>query len=202
VTLPPGAAIGLVLMAPSRQLNAATLIVVAGPPGSGKTCLASRLGSDLRWPVLSKDTIKESLLDSFGGEDLQTSRDLGQASFKLLIDLAESLYKNGAAFILESAFRRGDGSLLMDKFPGAQIVQVYCQAEDNICLQRFRDRNNEGRRHAGHADAERESELRSYLGDGLFGVLDIPGHCIEIDTNDFSSQEYECTYKKILDSAA
>lgn len=41
---------------------AATVILVNGLPGSGKTTLATRLGGVLGVPVISKDAVKEALL--------------------------------------------------------------------------------------------------------------------------------------------
>ena len=40
------------------------VIVISGPPASGKTTLSITLSEKLGLPILAKDTIKESLLDS------------------------------------------------------------------------------------------------------------------------------------------
>lgn len=42
------------------------LIVIVGPPASGKTALARRLATDLRLPLLSRDDFKERLFDTLG----------------------------------------------------------------------------------------------------------------------------------------
>lgn len=46
---------------------AASLILVNGLPGSGKTTLSRQLGDMLQLPVISKDVLKEALADSTGG---------------------------------------------------------------------------------------------------------------------------------------
>jgi molybdopterin-guanine dinucleotide biosynthesis protein len=43
-----------------------TLVLVTGPPASGKTTLARPLASYLGLPLLGKDTIKEALFDALG----------------------------------------------------------------------------------------------------------------------------------------
>ncbi len=42
-------------------------IIVCGPPASGKTLLAEQLSLTLSLPVISKDLIKDALMDHLGG---------------------------------------------------------------------------------------------------------------------------------------
>lgn len=53
------------------------LIIVAGMPGVGKTTLAKELSQKLNIPCLHKDSIKEKLYDSFGGNSLEDSKNIG-----------------------------------------------------------------------------------------------------------------------------
>ncbi len=46
-----------------------TIVVVSGIPGSGKTTLATALGQTMGLSVISKDVIKESLMDTLGTGD-------------------------------------------------------------------------------------------------------------------------------------
>jgi predicted kinase len=54
-----------------------TLILVTGPPASGKTTLAQPLARQLGVPLLGKDTVKEALFDTLGTGDRAWSRRLG-----------------------------------------------------------------------------------------------------------------------------
>ena len=43
-----------------------TFVLVAGPPGSGKSSLAGPLARELGLPLLAKDEIKEALMGALG----------------------------------------------------------------------------------------------------------------------------------------
>jgi predicted kinase len=65
-----------------------SFVVVSGPPGSGKSTLATALAPRLGLPLFSKDTIKESLLDTLGAPDVEASRRLGAAAVRAILALA------------------------------------------------------------------------------------------------------------------
>ena len=51
-----------------------TLIAVVGPHAAGETTITIELGSRLGLPVFTKDAIKESLHNSLGWADIESSR--------------------------------------------------------------------------------------------------------------------------------
>ena len=63
-----------------------TLVLLAGPPGAGKTTLALAVGDALRWPVIDKDTLKSAMLASGIADDLA-----GRASYELLLAVGRDL---------------------------------------------------------------------------------------------------------------
>lgn len=185
-----------------RQLSSARIIIVSGPPGSGKTTIANRIAHDLKIAILSKDTIKEQLFNSLGYDDRKRSKRLGQASFDMLLRIGKSIVELNVPVILESAFRQSDGPHLVETLGSTNYLQVYCDAEEITCLGRFRNRVISGQRHPGHADSEGESDLLGYFERGLFGVLDLPGKLVRIDTNNYSSLSYEQGYCDVINTYA
>ena len=51
-----------------------TLVAVFGPQAAGETIITIELGSRLGLPVFTKDVIKESLHNSLGWADIESSR--------------------------------------------------------------------------------------------------------------------------------
>ena len=80
------------------------MLIVTGPPASGKTTIGRPLARALALPFLSKDLFKESLFDSLGGSDREWSRRIGLASTQLLFRCAEALLEAGHSCALESNF--------------------------------------------------------------------------------------------------
>ena len=81
-----------------------TIIAVAGIPGSGKTTLAASLGAALNLSVISKDVIKESLMDALGTGDNEWASTLSRAAHRVMYRLVEDL---AGDVILEAHFHRG-----------------------------------------------------------------------------------------------
>jgi predicted kinase len=132
------------------------LILVTGPPASGKTTLAERLAAEHRLPLLAKDTLKERLLDELGTGDLEWSRRLGRAAMALLWDAAGAQAAAGRAAIVEAPFDREHGTADLARLTAAHrasVLQMICVAPPDVLLRRHVERESE--RHPGHLDAER-----------------------------------------------
>src|ERR1051325_5707184 len=80
------------------------VLIITGPPASGKTTIGRPLASALGLPFLSKDVFKESLFNSLGSKDRDWSRQVGLASTRLLFRCAEALLEAGHSCALESNF--------------------------------------------------------------------------------------------------
>ena len=165
-----------------------TLVVVSGPPGAGKTTLARGIGRRLRLPVFSKDDLKESLYDSLGGDDIDSSRRIGRASIELLFNMMEVHLCGGQGLIAEMNFHaRYDPpkfKRLGERCPH-KLVQVHCSASDEVIVSRYRTRGASGARHPAHFDSDNVQRLKFGLADGIYGPLEIHGRLISVDTSKF-----------------
>ena len=148
----------------------ACFVLVGGWPASGKTTLARALAVELQMPCLSKDEVKEALLDALGAAaTVAESRRIGTAAVHCVLRVARGL--DGA--VIDSTWF--DYALpLVNELPGIK-VEIRCTAALEVVRDRFVSR----RRDARHLDLERaEDELWAEpvapLGVGPF---------IEVDTN-------------------
>jgi tRNA(Arg) A34 adenosine deaminase TadA/predicted kinase len=174
----------------ASQLTAAAarrplVLIVTGPPASGKSSLAHQLSAALGLPLLTKDLFKESLFDSLGWSDRDWSRRLGGASMQLLYRSAEALLEAGQSVVLEAPFR-GEWDTdplraLAERFP-CQLVQVVCCAPGPLLVERFRRRIERGERHPGHTDpASLEHELSRLLAE-RWDAIELGGPVFTVDT--------------------
>lgn len=157
-------------------MTSGRVIVVTGLPGAGKSTLANELGRRYRLPLLTKDFIKEPLLDVLGAADAAASRKLSDASFATMFHLAAEWARDSHGFILEGNFRPAEHeAALGDALAGVGVVQILCRVSDAERLARLAARERDPTRHAGHRFGERLSGAGSSSGMNRSGAfLDLP----------------------------
>lgn len=169
-------------------MNEPLLIIVSGPPASGKSTLARQFARELGLPLIYKDGIKESLFDSLGWQDRPWSKKLGNATYHLLYYFLETTLVAGVPLIVESNF----ASIATAEFKRIQEMhpfrafQVMCYADGQVLVDRYTARASDPKRHPGHVDLETLPEIEGLLRKGRLEPLDLGGEIIEIDTTDFS----------------
>jgi predicted kinase len=133
------------------------VFLVTGLPATGKTTLARALARALQLPLLSKDAIKEPLLDGLGAADRAASRALSDVSFAVLFALADEQLALTGAVVLEGNFRRGEHERAMQGLLARHVpmacTQVLCRAPEPLRQQRLQARAADAMRHPGHRDA-------------------------------------------------
>jgi predicted kinase len=151
-------------------------IIVCGPPASGKSRLAAHLAQELRLPVISKDLIKERLMDHFGG-----APPVGAAAFDVQFAVARELLQAGTPFILEGAFFRDQSPLAELASQGqAAVIEVGCDLD--TLERRYTEREAKGERHTGHRGVEALPDLRRRIRDGEYGVPDLNLPLLRVDS--------------------
>lgn len=162
-----------------------TLVVITGPPGSGKSSLARALGARLQMPVYAKDSIKEALFDRLGQGDREWSRRLSDAAYGVLFRLAGETLDAGGSAIVEGNFRPEHVAAMgaLAARPELRVVQLVLYASARVLVERIRARAADPARHPGHADLGLLDELRADLERGVALPLSIDGVRIPVDTS-------------------
>jgi predicted kinase len=158
------------------------LVVVTGPPASGKSSIARELAEELRIPFLSKDELKERLYEEVGSGD-EVEAAIERSATAILYSVARSNLKVGVSVLVESNFDR-DSDTAPLRALDARIVQVHCGGDTEALVRHFAERSASGDRHPGHDDDPGDAgDLRRKIEAGLWDPLDLPGELIRVDAS-------------------
>jgi predicted kinase len=154
------------------------LVLITGPPGSGKSSLAQPLAERLDLPLLMKDTIKEAIHDGLGRRPLteEESHLLGAATYEVIWATAALM----PTLMIECNFRPDEErqvAHLLALHP--RPIEVYCRCAPEIAATRFRLRHEAGERHPVHV----VSELPVAMIEEFGRPLNL-GPVIEVDTTE------------------
>jgi len=170
------------------------LVVVTGPPASGKSSLARDLARELEIPFLAKDEFKERLYEVFGSDDKVEER-VERAALAILFSVAASELDAGVSVVVESNFDAEsdvEPFRALDGERDLRLVQIHCGGPTDRLVEHFAERAAAGKRHPGHDDDPADAdEVRRKLEAGLWEPLDLPGDLIALDvlTKDVDTAE-------------
>lgn len=182
-------------------MSTPVLVIVSGPPGTGKTTIGRMIAAELKLPYIGKDDIKEILFETVGWSDREWSKKLGAAAYELLFHLIGAELAAGRSFLVESNFRPTETT---ERFADLKEryrfhpVQVLVQTRGDVLFERYFRRETSGDRHPGHTGGAGTSPggIKELLG-GKYEALPIGGDVIEVDTTDFNSLDLPAIVKRI-----
>jgi predicted kinase len=167
------------------------LIVVQGPPATGKSTLVKKLASDINAKLIEKDALKEFLFDYVDVEpDVEWSKALGRISVENLFTLTDKLLGLEYLTIIENAFwadiAKSEIAKIADNHD-TDVLEIYCDLDESVRRERFFARIHNNTRHAVHAGETEETVGGDRIKYRPLGISKV----IEVDTETFSEKEYK-----------
>jgi predicted kinase len=156
-----------------------SILLVSGAPASGKSTIARALAQIFGYPLISKDTIKESLFDSLGGplgKHLEAPAELSRLLSRAAMEVLWSLAPGCPRVILEANFRaRSDYERERITTLEGRKLEVYCHCTLEEASRRYRERATRADHHPAHSIRVMSIELLQEYDRpvGLCPVIDV-----------------------------
>ena len=165
-----------------------TLVVVSGPPGSGKTTLAHEIARALPCPAICRDEIKEGMVHAQGqGFQGGHGDPLTQRTFPLFFEVVRVLIGSGVTVVAEAAFQAPRWRPELESLSElARLRIIRCNVAASVSFERAvrRAAGNEHRLTA-HGDSTLGMGIAKWeQAVGSFEHISVRAPSLDVDTTD------------------
>ncbi|HET6737930.1 MAG TPA: AAA family ATPase [Kribbella sp.] len=165
------------------------LVVVSGPPGTGKTTLAHRIATAIGCPAICRDEIKEGMAHATPGFVPGPGDPLTMRTLSTFFDVIGLLIGRGTTVVAEAAFQdRLWTPGLSPLLTRAELRIVHCTVPAEVALERITHRTGSDPRRAAHEDTQISPEARMRT-HNAFQPVDLPVPTLTLDTTEHPDLE-------------
>ncbi len=155
-------------------MTPAPIVLVTGVPGAGKTTLARQLSQHTLLPILSLDTVKESLYDALCVRD-----GLREAAWAVIVALLADCPRGAIVDVWIDPVRDRDSVRTSLAIAGHRdVVELVCRVPADLAVERYCRR----RRHGVHLEPDEQTLQRIRSAVSMFSPLGL-GLSLDIDTS-------------------
>lgn len=172
------------------------LLIVTGSPASGKTTLAHKLSAEIHCPLISRDELKEGLVNTWGPTPLPEGKSSDITVYDTFFETIRLWTSKGISLIAEAAFQdklwRPQLLPLLDQ---ADLRIILCSADHELLKKRFihRLKSNPAReKYHGDPSARLSEELAQMIEHYHPPMLDVP--LLAVNT----TENYHPTLEQII----
>jgi predicted kinase len=160
-----------------------SLIIVSGPPGSGKTTLAHQIARAVACPAVCRDEIKEGMVHATPGFVGEADDDLSRRTLPVFFAVIELLLKAGVTTVAEAAFQDHVWRPRLTPLLGLAVVRiVHCTVDAEVAFERILHRNAGDIARRAHDDPGQEDRADYLRRHRAFNRVDLGVPWIQVDT--------------------